>query len=413
MILKNGLVFKSDENTLEKLDLRIENGKIKEIGNNLIASKYEELYDLNDKLILPGFINTHTHAAMVIFRGIVEDKSFDDWLFKNIIPLESKLTSEIIYWATLLSQMEMAANGIVAFCDMYMYEEETAKAVADFGMKALLTRGLVDDNGDDGGRLAENLKLYEKWHGYNERIYVGLGPHAPYTCSIEYLKKVCDIAKKENMVVTMHLMENSWEKEKFSINQLLKAGLADIHFLAVHCVHLDDNDINLLANTNTYISHNPSSNLKLGNGIAPIQKMFEKGLKITFGTDGAASNNSLNVLFEARLASLLQKKDNPENMKVTDVLNMLTTNGYNALGLTGGKIKVGADADLVVLDLNTPSFYPKENVINHIIHSTPKVYATMVKGKFLYINGKFPTVNAEEVYKKFTTFYRKVIGTEN
>ncbi|MBO8160240.1 MAG: amidohydrolase family protein [Thermosipho sp. (in: Bacteria)] len=412
MILKNAFVLRNYSETPQKLDIKILNGKIEKIKKK-IEEKNDEVVDLDNKLIIPGLVNTHTHAAMSVFRGVAEDLSFDTWFFKVIDPLESKLNEEIVYWTTLVSLMEMASNGIVAFCDMYMFEDVVAKAVADFGMKAVLTRGLVDIDGNGNGRLKETFKLLEKWHGFENRIYIGLGPHAPYTCSIDYLTEIAKISKDNDILVTMHLFENSWEKEKFNLKEILKTGIANNQLLAVHCVHIDDNDINLLFDYNVFISNNPSSNLKLGNGIAPITKMLSKGLNISFGTDGAASNNSLNVLFEARLSTLLQKKDNPENMKIEDVIKMLTTNGYKALKINGGEIKEGNYADFTILDLDNPSFLPIENIKNHLIHSNPKIFATMVNGKFIYFDGQFPTIDKKEVYKQFTISYRKVIGIEN
>lgn len=412
MILKNAYVLKSWNSDIEKLDIRIEQDKIIEISKNLNG---EDCINLENKLIIPGLVNTHTHVAMSIFRGVAEDLPFNNWLFNIIIPLEEKLTKDIVYFSSLLSMMEMAKNGIVAFCDMYIHEDSTAKAVADFGMKALLTRGLVSDENHklEKNRLNETLNLYEKWNGYDNRIYIGLGPHAPYTCSIPALKEVAKISNDLNMPITIHLFENSWEKEKYSLNEILDTGIAEKHLIAAHCVHFDESDIEVLKDYNIFISHNPTSNLKLGNGIAPIQKFVENNIPVSLGTDGAASNNSQDILFEARLASLLQKKDNPTNLNVNQVLKMLTFNGYKALNLLGGIIEKGYPADLTIIDLNNPSFYPIENMKNHLIHSKSSVFATMVNGKFIYFNGKFPTIDEKEVYKQFSTFYKKVIDTEN
>jgi len=181
MLLKNGKALIGLE--LRNCDIRIENGMIKEISENLVPLDNEDVIDLTGKIITPGFVNTHTHVAMSLLRGYAEDLPFKEWLFGKILPAEEKLTPEAVYYGSLVSMMEMAAHGVVAFCDMYFHEDMVAKAVADFGLKALLTRGLVDIGGDDNGRLEENLKLFRKWNGYEDRIYVGLGPHAPYSCS--------------------------------------------------------------------------------------------------------------------------------------------------------------------------------------------------------------------------------------
>lgn len=412
MIIKGAYVLKNFSSLPQKLDIKISSGKIVKVNEN-ITDDDDEIYYFNNKLITPGLVNTHSHIAMSIFRGSAEDLSFNDWLFKKIDPLESRLNEEIVYWSSLLSLMEMASNGIVAFCDMYMFENSVAKAVSEFGIKAVLTRGLVDVDGRGKERLRENIDLIEKWHGYKDRIYIGLGPHAPYTCSFNYLKEIAKISKNNELIVSMHLFENSWEKEKFSLKEILDTGIADNHLLAVHCVHLDDEDLKLLSEHNIFVSHNPSSNLKLGNGIAPVLKMLNYNLPVSFGTDGPASNNSQNVLFEARLSTLLNKKDNPKKMKIDEVLKMLTFNGHKALRLNGGEIKEGLNADLTIFDLKNPAFFPQQNMKSHLIHSTPKVYATMVNGNFIFINGKFPNIDVEEVYKQFTNSYKKVLGIEN
>jgi len=412
MIIKGAYILKNYSSEPQKLDIKISKGKIVKINKN-ISENDDEIYYFNNKLITPGLVNTHAHVAMSIFRGIAEDLSFNDWLFKKIEPLESRLNKDIVYWATLLSLMEMASNGIVAFCDMYMFENSVAKAVSEFGIKAVLTRGLVDVDGKGKERLKENLDLIENWHGYQDRIYIGLGPHAPYSCSSNYLKEIANLSKNSDLIITMHLFENFWEKEKYNLKEILDTGIADNHLLAVHCVHLDNNDLKLLSEHNIFVSHNPSSNLKLGNGIAPVLKMLNYNIPVSFGTDGPASNNSQNVLFEARLSTLLNKKDKPQNMKIDEVLKMLTFNGYKALKLDGGEIKEGKSADLTVFDLNNPSFFPQQNMKKHLIHSTPKVYATMVNGEFIYLDGKFPTIDSEEVYKQFTNSYKKVLGIEN
>ncbi|ABR31410.1 amidohydrolase [Thermosipho melanesiensis] len=411
MILKNALVLKDWNSSVEKLDIEIEEKKIKKISKNLTGENY---IDLSGKLIIPGLINTHTHVAMSIFRGIAEDLSFDDWLFKNILPLEEKLDKDIVYFSSLLSMMEMAKNGIVAFCDMYMYEYSVAKAAYDFGIKALVSRGLVSEgNKIEPSRLSEAIKLFEKWNNVDDRIYVALGPHAPYTCSIEALKEVGKLSKNMNIPVTIHLFENAWERERYSLKDILETNIADFHLLAVHCIHLNEREIEELKNYNVYISHNPTSNLKLGNGIAPLTKFIENNIPVALGTDGPASNNSLDILFEARLASLLQKKNDPKNVTTNQALKMLTENGYKALKLDGGIIKENLPADLTIIELNTPSYFPLENIKHHLIHSKTTVYATMVNGKFIYISGKFPTIDEKEVYKQFSIFYKKVLGIEN
>lgn len=410
MILKDALVLIDDK--LRKVDIRIIDGIIKDINVSIAPSSGEEVLDLSGKVILPGFVNTHTHVAMSLFRGFAEDLSFNKWLFEKIQPSEEKLTSDAVYYSSLMSMIEMVSYGTVAFCDMYFYEDAVAQAVADFGMKALLTRGLVDNNGDDNGRLEENLKLYKKWHGYDNRIYIGLGPHAPYSCSKEYLLKIVEIAKTNDMAVTMHFFENAWEYDKYSPEEIIGIGFDKIHFIPVHCTQLRKENLDVVVGT--YPSINTVSNMKLGNGVAPISDMIEKDIRITIGTDGPASNNSQNVLFDLRVSILSQKMLNPEQFNVITAFNSITVNGYEALRVKGGKIAVDYPADLVILDQEHPQLQPLDNFLNNLIHSyTDRVYATMINGKFVYINGHYPTIDYKEVLEKFTIFSRKVIGIEN
>lgn len=410
MLLKNALVLL--EGKLVKKDLRISGDVIVEINDSIDDCTDNDLYDLTGKIIIPGFVNTHTHVGMSLLRGFAEDLQFDNWLFKKILPAEEKLTPDAVYFGSLVSMMEMAAHGIVAFCDMYFHEESVANAVKDFGLKALLTRGLIDNNGDDNGRLKENLELFEKWHGYKNRIFVGLGPHAAYTCSKKYLSKIVEVAKLNDMIVTMHFFENNWEYEKYSPEEIISLGFDELHFIPVHCTQLNKENIHLLSNS--YPSINTVSNMKLGNGIPPVAEMLRNGIKITIGTDGPASNNSQNILFDMRVSILAQKMQNPENFNVYAGFESVTKNGYKALRLNGGTIEIGAPADLVILEESHPQLQPIHNFMSNLVHSyTDRVYGTLVDGKFVYLDGKYPTIDAQEVLRAFSNFSKKITGIES
>lgn len=410
MILKNGLVLV--DKSLKKIDIRIEKGKITQLEDGIKPIIDEQVYDFSDKIITPAFVNTHTHTPMAILKGVAEDLLFNDWLFKTIFPLEERLTSDAAYYGAMVSMMEMAAHGVAAFCDMYFHMDMVAQAVAEFGLKALLTRGLTDDNGEDVGRLDENIGLYNKWHGYDGRIFVGLGPHAPYTCSKEYLKRITDVAKANDMIVVMHFFESSWERDKYSVDEIMSLGFDRVHFIPVHCVHLEDDELGML--NNAFPSINVTSNMKLGNGIPPILKMLDAGLTLSIGTDGPASNNSLNPLFDLRVAMLSQKMKDPSVFTTDQAFSMLTTNGYKALRLEGGKIEVGSSADFAIFSTTDIQLQPLNRFLNNLLHAhTDAVFATMVNGKFVYYDGEFPTIDAQEVLKQFTTFSKKVTGIEN
>lgn len=400
MILKNALVLQNSTSEVKKADLRIEDGKISEIGKI-----EEDGVNLSGKLIMPAFYNTHTHAAMTIMRGISDDNPFDVWLFKKVLPIEDKLNGKMVYYGTMLAMMEMASKGIAGFVDMYFFLDDVARAVEDFGMRAFVTRGLVDEGGDDNGRLEENLDFARRWNGKG-LIKAGFGPHAPYSCSKEYLKKISDVAKVEGLPVHIHLYEASWEREKYDYREVLKI-FEDVKLIVAHAVQFEDDEIRDLAKENIFVSHNPSSNLKLGNGVAKIAKMLKEGVNVSLGTDGAASNNSLDIWHEMRLATLLQKMKDPESMKIHQALKMASESGAKVFGINAGRIEIGMDADLIVIDLDKPHYKPIDRIKSHIVHSgmASDVFATMVAGRWIYYDGEFPTIDESKVVEEFEREY--------
>jgi len=412
MIICNARILKDWSSTPFEGFLRIENGKIVEIGRKTDVCDF----DLEGKLVVPGFFNTHTHAPMSLLKGISDDEPFDTWLFKKVLPVENKLTEEMIYWGTILAQMEMVKRGIVAFVDMYFKEEWVAQAVADFGMKAVLTRGLVGDERDDGGRLRENLALFEKWHeSHGGRIKIGFGPHSPYLCTPRYLKKIFDVASFNDAIVTMHILEAKKERKMYRLEDLLKLGMSKVKMIAVHCVYMEESEMKEARKTPSfYISHNPSSNLKLGNGVPKVHEMMENELIVSLGTDGSASNNSLDIWHEMRLATLIQKLRNPKFLPSKAAFKIATLNGAIAMGFErSGKVEEGFDADLVVVDTKKPHYYPEIDLISNLVHAgnSGDVFATMVNGKWLYYDGKFLTVEEEQVYKKVEEIKNGIFST--
>ncbi|AEX84556.1 amidohydrolase [Marinitoga sp. 1135] len=409
-ILKNAYVLMSADAEIKKMDILIENGIIIEIEENIEnEDNTVELIDLKDKLILPGFINTHTHLAMSLFRGIGDDLTLKEWLFDVMFPREELLTDELTYYGSLISTMEMLSKGTTTIVDMYLFMNGTAEAVKDLGVRAYLTRGLGYDN-DEGWkrRIDETIELFEKYHNkYN--IKVGFGPHAPYTCPMNKLEEIAELTEKYDTFATIHLYEAKHERDMYSFEDLEKTGLFKNNVIAAHCVHVDDKDMKILARNEITVAHNPSSNLKLGNGIAPIIKMLEHEINVTLGTDGAASNNTLNLWEEMRLAALLQKSYGPEKFKTEEALRMVWENGGYALNEKIGRIEEGYKADFAVIDINNIEFYPVDlnRLKSHIVYSAPsnRVYATMVNGEWVYYNGEFPKLKENNYYEKFHELY--------
>lgn len=373
-------------------------------------SEYEYL-DLKDKLILPGFVNAHTHSPMVLLRGLIDDKPLKEWL-EQVIEREDKMNKEAIYWATILAQMEMVSRGITAFGDMYFHIDSMAKAVDDFGMRALITRGLVDIDGDLDSRLNENLEVLNEYEDH-PRIKIGLGPHAPYTCSNEALKKISEVSKEYEIRMMIHLLESEWEKAEYSLKDLLETGIFGERTLAVHLVHADEEDTKILADTGTHVVSCPVSNLKLYNGVAPIGRMLTENINVSLGTDGASSNNSLDIWREMSFFDLLHR--NEFTLKPLDIINIASKNGYEAMGFENvGEIKKGLKADLTIVDISKAHYFPNvpERLLSHIVYSgnSGDVFATMVDGDWLYFDGEFKTIDVEEVTQRVKKAFLEVEG---
>lgn len=414
-IIKNVQIL-CDEKIIEDGFIKIENGVISDIGKGSVDDTHADLIDLKGKnlLAIPGMINSHTHSGMASLKGTGDDLTFENWLFKTIIPLEEKLDDEMIYLSTMISQMEMARNGITTFVDMYMMLDSIVKAVNEFGMRAYICRGLVDDSMRDDERLKKNIKAYEKYHGSARgRISIGFGPHSPYLCSKEYLKKIADTAQQLNALIHIHLKESQKERHQYSFRELSEIGLFNSNTIAAHCVYANEEDIQVLKKFNVSVSHNPSSNLKLANGIAPIDQMIRQGVNVCLGTDSVSSNNSLDLFKEMLLASLIHKgktKD-PQTIPASSSFKMATLNGAKAIADDGlGILEKGKRADITFLDTENINLFPFKNPISNLVYSGrgSDVIATMVDGEFIYYFGTYPKINEEAIRKQFIEKYVKL-----
>lgn len=420
-ILKDPYLLKSADSEIEKKSIIIQKDEIYEIIDFVeIDSDIKDnsdIYDLSDKFVLPGFINTHSHTVMSLFKGMADDKDFDSWLFKNMLPREDLLNDEMAYWGSLLSQIEMIKNGITSFADMYMFTDEISKAVIESGMRAFISRGLSYD--DDIGwkrRINENIKTYDKYNNYDGRIKIGFGPHAPYTVPNKYLKEVSSLAEKYKTHIQIHLLES--KNENYSLSDLENTGIFEIPIIAAHCVQLSEEDIKILSKHEVNVSHNPSSNLKLGNGMMLMKELLDENVNISVGTDGSGSNNSLNILKEIQLSALYYKsKYTPDSIKNEVFLRMIWENGGFAYNEKIGRLDEDFKADLIVVDLNTPEFMPFDlkRIKSHILYSmnTSNILSTMIAGKWVYQNKKMINIQEEEVYEKFKENYFKLEDSFN
>jgi len=375
------------------------------------------------KMLIPGLINAHTHAAMSILRNCADDLLFDDWLFGRIIPLEDKYGKDDYYWGTSLAIMEMLRTGTTSFIDMYFSLDELVRAVDEAGIRAVLARGLIDPGDIKAGeeRLSEALDAFDRHKGH-ERISFMLAPHAPYTCSEEFQRMIAQEAKRLDLPVHTHISEGLVEqatiRDKYGctpVELLDKNGLIHDKTVAAHCVHLSESDMQTLADRGVTVVTNPVSNLKLANGIAPVPKMLKAGINVALGTDGAASNNTLNMFRELTVLSIIHKGINHDALAVTaqEGFSIATKGGAAAMGRSDiGEIKPGNIADLVILDLNCPNMQPVNNPISALAYSTngSEVETVMVAGKILMENREFLTIDSERVYHEVSKICER-IGT--
>lgn len=410
-ILLKGAEVLDFNGSVQQGDILIDGCFIAAIGNVSIDTKPEVVIECHNKLAIPGFINTHTHAAMTLFRSYADDMLLMEWLENKIWPAEAKLSADDVYWGTMLAIAEMIRSGTTTFADMYFFMSEVAKAVIDSGMRAVLARGMAGVAPTAETALHESEEFFQQYNNAaNGRIKVMLGPHAPYTCPPEYLKKVVSLAGRLNAEIHIHLAEtldevkNCKEKYKMSPIQLMdQLGVLDCGVLAAHCVHVSEADIELMKSKNVRIAHNPGSNLKLASGIAPIPQMLNAGLIIGLGTDGAASNNNLDMLEEMRLAATLHKANSLDPLVVpaVDAFKMATINGAQALGLSGltGTIEVGARADIVLLDMSGLHWYPRYDRLSLLTYSAVQgdVDTVIVDGNILMSKRKLLTVDEEQL----------------
>lgn len=363
-------------------------------------------------LLIPGLINAHTHVSMTIFRNYADDLMFNDWLFGKILPLEDKLTAEDCYWGAMLGIMEMLKTGTTSFIDMYVYLDEIARAVHETGIRAVLSRGLTggDDNKTDRDcKLREAINEISRAQKFENISYM-FAPHAPYTCDEGYQREIASEANRLGLGINTHLSESLAEIETIRgrygctpIELADKTGLLTERTVAAHCVHLTENDINLLAARRVTVATNPVSNLKLGNGVAPVLQLLKAGVNIALGTDGAASNNALNMFRDLSFVTLIHKgvNGNAQAVSASEGLQFATVNGAKAMGLAGqiGEIKPGMKADLVMIDLDHPNMQPLNDPIAALSYSAcgSEVDTVIVGGKVLLEKRIFTQIDCDRV----------------
>lgn len=417
-IIRNTTVLTmNDQNeVLEHVDVVIENGTITKIGSDISkTSEDAHIIDGSGKLVMPGLINGHCHVPMTLLRNYADDMDLQTWLFDHIFPVEDRLNGDDVYWGSLLGIMEMLSTGTTCFADMYDHMDDIASAVELSGIRAQLSRGQTSNNAgpdfSEDRAMKESVDFVKKWNGAAEgRITAAMAPHAIYTCSPSYIQAIANNAEKLGVPIHVHLDETVREHEdclrthgKTPTAHLYDLGLFELKTIAAHCVFITEDDMSILREKGVSVIHNPASNLKLASGIAPVPEALSAGLNVCIGTDGASSNNNLNMWEDMYLTSILHKGStrNPRLITADEVLKMATVNGARALGMPHvGSIQEGNKADLIMVDLEKPHLKPLHNLCSALVYSAQgsDVSMTMVDGRILYQDGEFKTIDREKVY---------------
>ncbi len=431
VILEGGTLLSmvDGQSPLEDVSIRIRGERIADIRVGSLKGprrQNDQVIDTRKTLIMPGLVNAHGHTAMTLFRGLADDLPLREWLFEKIFPAEAThLRSETVYWGALLGCVEMIASGTTTISDGYFFQDATAEAFDKAGMRALVAQGIIDFPAPGVPDPRENLKtgrrFIEKWLGYSERIRPGLFCHSLTTCSESTLRGAMEISEEFSLPLQIHLSEtlqevqevlsNTGRRPAFNLDHL---GLANEHLIAVHAVHLDEDEMGLLAERKTGIVHVPQSNMKLASGAARTSQMLKMGLKVALGTDGCASNNDLDLFGEMGTAAKLDKvfTSNPVNMDATTVLKMATVWGAEVLGLDRdiGTIEVGKKADMIVIDLERPHLVPLYNPFSTLVYSASgaDVRDVIINGKILMRDREFQTIDTDEIIAQVTSISERI-----
>lgn len=414
-------VLMDDNNTvLDHAFVAVDGRKITYVGAQRPQGGFDEVIDGQNNVLMPGLINAHTHIPMTAMRGYGDGYDLQDWLEKFIFPVEARWDERAIRAATGLGLCEMIASGTTAIEDMYMRCGAIAQEVAASGMNANITCGGVffgDTFSEDScGDCQHQKELYDEWHGYNGgQILVDASLHGEYTSKPELWNWMAAFAREHDIGMHVHVSETRKEHEEclsrwgMTPTQVLeKHGVFDVRAIAAHCVWTTPDDWAILSEKGVSAVHNPCSNLKLGSGIAPVIGMRKAGVNVTLGTDGVSSNNTTDMFEDMKIAAMLQNgaEHDPLALLPIDALRMATVNGAKALGRNAGRIAVGCDADLILVDFSRPNLIPRHDVISNLVYAAHgcDVVMNMCRGKVIYKNGEFLTIDLERVKREMEQY---------
>jgi 5-methylthioadenosine/S-adenosylhomocysteine deaminase len=426
LIIKNGMVMTLDDKfTLyDQADVAVKGTKIVDLAPQ---TKYtaKRTLDAAGKLVMPGLINAHTHSAMVMMRGLADDMPLDIWWKKFIFPIEHKLlTPEFIEIGTALAAIEMIKSGTTCFSDMYYFQAAAAPVYKRIGIRAVLGEAIMDHptpdapDADATNRLTE--QLLAQW-GQDDLISLSVAPHAPYSCGADNLLKAKKLADKYNLPLHIHVAETAGEVAEFQqkhgqtpVEYLAKLGFLGEKVMAIHCVHVTPDDVKLLRRHDVKIVHCQESNMKLASGYSPIVEMQFAGLTIALGTDGAASNNNLDMFDEMDSVAKFHKliRNDPTVMEAKTVIRMATSDAAQVIGQKKelGSLESGRTADLILIDLRSPQLTPMYNPYSHLVYSAggSEVDSAVINGKLVMENRKILTIDEDEVLDRANRLAQKI-----
>ncbi len=419
LAIRNGVCFIEGE--FIEANVGIEGNRIAYVGKDEIAGDLE--IDASGKFVLPGLFNAHTHLAMTLFRGYAEDMPLMDWLEKKIWRVERKLTPKDVYWGSMLGILEMIKTGTTAFSDLYIHMDEVAKAVGETGIRAVLCYGMADRGDEEKAEreLRIGTEFIKNWdNAFNGRIKAIYGPHAPYTCTPEFLKRVKEEANRIGTLVHIHVSETKREVEeirrrygKTPVRLLNEIGFLDDKTVIAHGIWLGDEELRILKERGVSVVHCPVSNLKLASGIARVKDMLEIGINVCLGTDGAASNNTYNLFEEIKLTSLLQKvvTGRADALHAKDVLEMATKNGYRAYKIDGGELRKGKLADIILLERDRFNYCPVYDPLHSIVYASYgcEVSHVIVDGELILEDRIVLTMDEDKVLRKVESLKEKFV----
>jgi 5-methylthioadenosine/S-adenosylhomocysteine deaminase len=430
-LIVNGLIVTGlpDRQTVDHGFVAVKDGAVVMTGprDGLPKHVADRTIDAKGCLVMPGLVNTHVHTPMSVFRGLADDLPLMTWLNDHIFPAEARHVDEdLAYWGARLAMSEMLLSGTTGLADGYFFEDRAARAALDIGIRAVAGQGVIDFPApgvpDPGDNVAHARRFVEKWNGVSPLVSPSVFCHSPYTCSPETLCAGKDLAGEFNLLFQIHVAETLSEVERIQaehgmtpLEYLDSLGVLDENTLVVHAVHVTEAEIDLLVERRAPVSVCVESQAKLASGIAPVHRFSDRGVRVSLGTDGPASNNDLNMFGEMRLLALLAKVRNadPTRLPAAAVLDMAVRGGASALGWSGrvGVLAPGYRADIVIMDLSGPHLHPLYHPESHLVYSATgrEVRTVMVDGRVLVDEGRLTSIDPDETLVRVRALAKKIM----